>query len=127
MPVRAAILAGRLALVAGIGVTTPARALSEIQSEDVPGAPVNPPDRTSDTPIEKQPLPPVGTVPIPDSTTIRRLAYRPSRDPTAVPDEEAPEDEGRPARRSRSRPRRADPGGRLRPPSCRNRSGVCTA
>ena len=58
--------------VAGLrrSLASPAHALSEIKREDVPGAIRNRrPNLLPTTPIEKETLPPVGTVPIPDSTT----------------------------------------------------------
>jgi hypothetical protein len=89
-----------LAFIAGIGLPSPARALSEIQREDVPGTTqANPPDGTSDTPIEKQTLPPVGTVPIPDSTTSPPAEAEPAapvEPDEAAPDDEAPDHEGSP-------------------------------
>lgn len=86
-------------LIAGIGVASPARALSEIQREDVPGTTqANPPDGASDTPIEKQTLPPVGTVPLPDSTINPPDDAEPAETQPGetAPDGEAPDHDGSP-------------------------------
>jgi hypothetical protein len=58
-----------IVLVAGVAMVaaSPARALSEIKREGVPNATdSNQPSTESDAPIEKEQLPPIGTVPIPD-------------------------------------------------------------
>ena len=120
-----------LAFVAGIGVPSPALALSEIQREDVPGATqANPPDGTSDTPIEKQTLPPVGTVPIPDSTTSPPADAEPAAPPhpdEAAPDDEAPDHEGSPdAARPDVDPTPRCPKSSTISTGCRSRSGACT-
>jgi hypothetical protein len=84
-----------VALSAGVAafVASPARALSEIKRENMPGATEpTPPDSPSDTPIDKQTLPPVGTVPIPGTTTAPPAAEQPA-DPSDE-DEVEPGDEG---------------------------------
>ena len=100
-PLRAA-LACLLAVAFAAGLATisasPARALSEIKREGMPGAtetspPVSPSDSQSGAPIEKQTLPPVGTVPIPDTTTT---TSPPTEEPANPEDEDevTPSDEG---------------------------------
>jgi hypothetical protein len=84
-----------VALSAGVAafVASPARALSEIKRENMPGATEpTPPDSPSDTPIDKQTLPPIGTVPIPGTTTAPPAAEQPA-DPSNE-DEVEPGDEG---------------------------------
>ena len=81
-----------MALTAGIAAiaASPARALSEIKRDGVPGATDT---EQSDAPIEKETLPPVGTVPIPDTGTP------PAADQPADPndqDEVTPSDETNP-------------------------------
>jgi hypothetical protein len=93
VPVRIALVwLAALTLATGIG-SSPAVALSEIQREDVPGTTqANPPDGSSDTPIEKRTLPPVGTVPIPDST----INPPDDAEPAETQPDEAPDHDGSP-------------------------------
>ena len=85
-----------ITLTAGIAVVaaSPARALSEIKREGMPGATdTDEPASQSDGPIEKETLPPVGTVPIPDT------GAPPAADHPADPndqDEVTPSDENSP-------------------------------
>jgi hypothetical protein len=63
----ACLLAITLTAGAAMVAASPARALSEIKREGVPDATdSNQPSTESDAPIEKETLPPIGTVPIPD-------------------------------------------------------------
>ena len=63
----ACLLAIALTAGAAMVAASPARALSEIKREGVPDATdSNQPSTESDAPIEKETLPPIGTVPIPD-------------------------------------------------------------
>jgi hypothetical protein len=90
-----------IAFVAGIaaGSASPARALSEIKRETMPGA-ADPstPDSQTDTPIDKETLPPIGTVPIPDVNAPTSPAADEPTDPSAPdeaePGEGGPDDEG---------------------------------
>jgi hypothetical protein len=84
-----------IAAIAAISAL-PARALSEIKRENMPGATEpSPPASQSDTPIEKEPLPPVGTLPIPDGVTTPPPATGEPAEP-AAPDEAEPDHEGGP-------------------------------
>ena len=91
---------------------SPARALSEIKREDMPGATeTDPPASQSDAPIEKQTLPPVGTVPIPD-----RPATPPAADQPADPNDQDEVDAERRGRPTKAAPRRGAAGGRSQRP-----------
>src|SRR5215203_4268794 len=81
-----ALSAGVFALAA-----SPARALSEIKRENMPGSTEPSPPDSPDTPIDKQTLPPVGTVPTPGTTTTPPAAEQPA-DPSDE-DEVEPGDE----------------------------------
>ena len=115
-----------IALTAGVAVVaaSPARALSEIKREGVPGATdTDQPSSQSDAPIEKETLPPVGTVPIPDTVAppAADRARRPhdrtrSRRATREPRRRRATQRGR-----RSIPTRPSPRSSTTSASCRNR------
>lgn len=114
-----AIASVMLAVIAVSGIVTgsaaPARALSEIKREDLPGTippdgtVANPPADSSDTPIEKQTLPPIGTVPIPDANTPP-TGDEPAEPDDAAPDDAAPDNSGSPGDATRPE---IDPNGPL--------------
>lgn len=97
LPVRAVLaLALSVVLIAGaLAIASrPALALSEIKREDFPSSRQTPTE-PSDQPIEKETLPPIDQVPIPDATTAPPASDEPG-DP-AVPDEPAvPDDQTAP-------------------------------
>lgn len=86
-----ALLASALSVVLVTGALAvavrPALALSEIKREDVPS---QQPTAPSDEPIEKETLPPLDQVPIPDSTTTPPADDEPVQ--PAAPDQDEPDD-----------------------------------
>jgi hypothetical protein len=95
----ACLLALTLTAGAAMVAASPARALSEIKREGVPDTTdTDQPASESDAPIEKETLPPIGTVPIPDKVVPPAADQPdPNDEDEVTPSEEDPgEDAARP-------------------------------
>lgn len=94
-PLLAGVLASLLMLAAMSMCVQPASALSEIKREEIPAPSQMPAQPSDDQSIEKQTLPPVNQVPVPNSTTDTPVD-QPAEPDKSQPDETEPNDEGAP-------------------------------